>query len=101
MGVLDNNHLLDLIPVLQVHNPHNILPDNFFNGFNVIRLLAGNFISGNVISNGEGTVIAEESNEEAIDKLNKSGMQVHALNLSEFLKGTGGPSCLILPVTQD
>ena len=79
----------------------DILPDNFFNGFNVIRLLTGNFISGNVISNGDGIIIAEEFNIEAIDKLHKAGLQVHALNLSEFIKGTGGPSCLVLPVKQD
>jgi len=76
-------------------------PDNFFQGFHVIQLLQGNFVSGNVISNGEGTLIAEKSNEETIDKLNKSGIHVHALNLSEFIKGTGGPSCLVLPVKQN
>jgi dimethylargininase len=79
----------------------DILPDNFFKGFNVIRLLAGNFISGNVISNRDGIIIAEEFNIEAIDKLHKAGLQVHALNLSEFVKGTGGPSCLVLPVKLD
>jgi arginine deiminase len=43
-------------------------------------------------------VIVEASNIEAIDKLKKRNYRVHVIDLSEFVKGEGGPSCLILPV---
>lgn len=79
----------------------DIFPDDFFSGYHTIKLKPGNFVNGNVISNGEGTIIAEEANSEAIEMLQKAGFLVHVLNLSEFIKGTGGPSCLVLPVKQE
>jgi N-dimethylarginine dimethylaminohydrolase len=30
--------------------------------------------------------------------LRRAGFRVHPLDLSEFVKGTGGPSCLVLPL---
>lgn len=74
-----------------------IFPINFFEGFNRIEVPGDNFISGNVISLGNHEAIAEKTNTSAIVVLNQKGYKIHALDLSEFIKGTGGPSCLILP----
>jgi len=75
-----------------------IFPINFFEGFNRIEVPGDNFVSGNVISLGNHKVIAEKTNISAIVALKQKGYKIHALDLSEFIKGTGGPSCLILPV---
>jgi dimethylargininase len=75
-----------------------IFPMNFFDGFNRIEVPRDSFISGNVISLGYHEVIAEKTNTTAIDILKQKIGRVHCLDLSEFIKGTGGPSCLILPV---
>ncbi len=75
-----------------------VFPPGFFEGFETIEIPAGGFISGNVIHLGDGEVIAERSNWKAIDALKAHGYKVHELDLSEFVKGTGGPSCLIMPV---
>jgi dimethylargininase len=75
-----------------------IFPINFFDGFNRIEVPRDNFVSGNVISLGNHEVVAEKTNITTIEILKQKGYRVHSLDLSEFLKGTGGPSCLILPV---
>ncbi len=75
-----------------------IFPEKFFDGFNRIEVPGNNFVTGNVISLGNHEVIAEKTNTIAIDILNQKGYLIHSLDLSEFIKGTGGPSCLILPV---
>ncbi len=76
-------------------------PEGFFDDFRTIKVPAGDFISGNVISLGGGRIIAENSNTEAVKALRKAGFTVHTLDLSEFVKGTGGPSCLIMPVERN
>jgi len=75
---------------------NEIFPDNFFNGFQQIRVPHAGFISGNVIPLGNNQVIADRSNRFAIKSLQNHKYHIHALNLSEFIKGTGGPSCLTL-----
>jgi dimethylargininase len=75
-----------------------IFPHGFFNGFETVEVPGGSFIGGNVIYLGNNEVIADRSNDRSIDKLRTAGIQVHPLDLSEFIKGTGGPSCLVLPV---
>ncbi len=75
-----------------------IFPDGFFHSFSRIEVPAGRFVSGNVICLGPDEVIAEQSNRETIRILRKNGITVHPLDLGEFLKGTGGPSCLVLPL---
>ena len=75
-----------------------VFPPGFFRGFETIEIPSGGFISGNVIHLGDGEVIAERSNREAIEALRSHGYRVHELDLSEFVKGTGGPSCLIMPL---
>jgi len=74
-----------------------IFPKHFFNGFNHIEVARDNFVSGNIISLGNHEVITEKTNTAAIDILKQNGYHIHSIDLSEFIKGTGGPSCLILP----
>ncbi len=76
----------------------DVFPPGFFDGFEVIRVPKTDFISGNVIGLGAAQVIAEARNIEAMAALEKAGFIVLPLDLSEFVKGTGGPSCLILPL---
>jgi dimethylargininase len=76
----------------------NVFPNNFFAGFNVIWVPQGDFISGNVITLGNKKLIANAKNIAAIELLTLAGFEVIGLELTEFTKGTGGPSCLILPL---
>ncbi len=76
----------------------DVFPEDFFRGYEKIEIPASDFISGNVICLGNDEVIADSSNTEAINRLEEAGITVHVLDLSEFVKGTGGPSCLIMPV---
>jgi dimethylargininase len=75
-----------------------LFPEGFFKGFEVISVPADTFISGNVICLDENVVIAEKCNIPAIQSLKEHGVQVHDIDLSEFVKGRGGPTCLIMPV---
>ncbi len=75
-----------------------VFPPEFFAGFEVILIPQRDFISGNVIGLGAGHVIAEQSNTHAIAALRGAGFTVQPLDLSEFVKGAGGPSCLVLPL---
>ena len=72
------------------------IPDEYLRGFEVIKLNCGSFISGNVIYLGRERVIVERRNVEARMNLENMGYDVYSLDLSEFVKGSGGPSCLIL-----
>ncbi len=74
------------------------MPLEKLRGFEVLRISCKDFISGNVINLGNGKIIAEARNLEVIKLLKSSGYEVFPLDLSEFVKGSGGPSCLILPL---
>ncbi len=74
------------------------IPKEKLRGFDVLWLNCNSFISGNVIYLGNEKVIVERRNREAMEILENEGYEIHALNLSEFIKGSGGPSCLILAV---
>lgn len=76
----------------------DLFPTGFFAGFEVFAVRREDFISGNVITLGRREVIAEQRNTSARRVLEAGGFKVHSLDLGEFVKGTGGPSCLILPV---
>ncbi|MBN2620239.1 amidinotransferase [candidate division WOR-3 bacterium] len=75
-----------------------LFPDGFFSGYEIIRVPAMSFISGNVICLSANTVIAEKDNTGAISALEGAGIHVLAIDLSEFVKGRGGPTCLIMPI---
>jgi len=75
-----------------------VFPDEFFDGFDRIEISCNAFASANVVCLGNDEIIADKANAVAIKELERSGMVVHAVDLSEFAKGRGGPTCLILPV---
>lgn len=89
MSVIDVNTILSV---------EGIFPDVFFGGFEVILAPNDGFITGNVITLGNKELIANEANLTVIKLLKKADFKVHEVNLSEFTKGTGGPSCLIMPL---
>ena len=75
-----------------------LFPRGFFAGFETIEIGESGTASANVISLGAGRVIVERSNTAAVAALEGSGFEVRAVELSEFVKGRGGPSCLVMPV---
>jgi dimethylargininase len=76
-----------------------VFPEGFFRGFDVIQVPASGPSTGNVICLGEHELIANAAeNAPVIDELVRRGITVHGLDLREFRKGAGGPTCLILPV---
>lgn len=77
----------------------DVFPVDFFKGFDVVEVPAVGPSSANVICLGEKEVIADGTeNAETVEILEKKGVKVHSIDLSEFRKGAGGPSCLILPL---
>lgn len=89
MSVIDENTVLCV---------EGIFPQYFFADFKTITIPSDGFISGNVITLGNKQLIANKNNLNAIQKLKKAGFIVWECDLSEFTKGTGGPSCLIMPL---
>lgn len=96
---------LHLGGAMSVVGPRQILccrqmfPKDFFKGFDTIDISCRSPSNGNVICLGANEIIANAAeNTEAIESLEKKGMVVHGIDLSEFRKGAGGPTCLILPV---
>lgn len=74
-------------------------PPGFFKGFDVVEVEKRGPSTGNVICLGPNEVIGNPAeNREAMDVLDASGVDVHPVDLSEFRKGAGGPTCLVLPV---
>jgi dimethylargininase len=77
----------------------DMFPKDFFNGFDTIDISCRGTSNGNVICLGNNEIIANAAeNAEAIQALEKQGLIVHGIDLSEFRKGAGGPTCMILPV---
>jgi dimethylargininase len=75
-----------------------IFPKGFFAGFEVIEIPCPEATSANVIALGNNHVIVEKGCPGAAEALKKSGFKVQLLDLCEFVKGRGGPTCLIMPV---
>jgi dimethylargininase len=75
-----------------------IFPKGFFAGFEVVRIPCPEAVSANVIALGDKRVIVEMGCPGAAEALRKAGFKVRLLDLSEFVKGRGGPTCLIMPV---
>lgn len=76
-----------------------VFPNGFFKSFSAIEVRQEGPGTGNVICLRENEVIANAAEElTTIRALEREGVTVHGLDLSEFRKGAGGPSCLILPV---
>jgi dimethylargininase len=75
-----------------------VFPRGYFEGFDIIEIPESEKASANVIALGDREVICEKKNTVAAKALRKAGFRVRTLDLSEFVKGRGGPSCLIMPV---
>jgi dimethylargininase len=75
-----------------------IFPSALFQGFETIEVPAGGFAAANVIGLGGGEVLLDTANVAAARALERAGLRVVPLDLSEFAKGAGGPSCLVLPL---
>ncbi|MGH9325022.1 MAG: dimethylarginine dimethylaminohydrolase family protein [Vicinamibacteria bacterium] len=74
-------------------------PAGFFDGFDVVWIDERGPSCGNVICLGPNEVLASEAeNLETMEVLDRNGVAVRGLDLSEFRKGSGGPTCLILPL---
>ena len=79
----------------------DLVPRDRLEGFDLIEVPCGGRVTANIICLGDDEVIVERSNREVIERLDALGLVVHALDLSEFVKGTGGPNCLIMPVERE
>jgi dimethylargininase len=96
--------ILHLDKVLMAAGPNRMLscsdciPNESLKGFDVIQVICGGHTTANIICLGNNELIVERSNREVITRLEANGLLVHAIDLSEFAKGTGGPNCLIMPI---
>lgn len=74
-------------------------PPAFFKGVDVVWLEKRGPSTGNVICLAPNEVLANEAeNGETMEVLDARGVTVRGVDLSEFRKGGGGPTCLILPL---
>jgi dimethylargininase len=76
---------------------HDLIPDHIIRGFRSISLPCKRF-NVNLICLGPDEIIVPSTNLPLIESAAAIGVRVHALDLSEFAKGTGGPNCLIMPI---
>jgi len=58
-------------------------------------------VTANVIYLGNNKVICRMRNYAARKILEQRGFKVYPIDLSEFTKGSGGPSCLTLPLDRE
>lgn len=76
----------------------SVFPDDFFKGFEIVGVASDTFISGNVLCLSANNIIVEKENSEVIAALGEKHVILHILDLSEFVKGRGGPTCLTMPI---
>ena len=78
------------------------LPDDFLDGLDVIEAPRDKpDATANVLCLAEGRVLADaRESPGTLDALDAAGVQVETLDLSEFGKGSGGPTCLVLPLAR-
>ena len=75
-----------------------LLAPELLEGFDITVLSCYESATANIICLGPTECLVDRANGRVIEKLEKTGSHIHALDLSEFAKGTGGPNCLIMPV---
>ncbi len=75
-----------------------VFPRDFLEGYGVVEIPCPEAASANVIALGKRSVIVEKGCPGTALALRKAGFKVHLVDLSEFVKGRGGPTCLTLPV---
>lgn len=91
---------MSVIDVNTVLSVEGIFTDVYFDGFELILVPNDGFITGNVITLGNKELVVNKDNVTVIKMLRKAKFTVHEVDLSEFTKGTGGPSCLIMPLVR-
>jgi dimethylargininase len=79
----------------------NIVPKSSLEGFDAININFDGTTTANIICLGDGELIVGDTNLEAIHCLNEEQFTIHLIDISEFVKGAGGPNCLIMPLTRD
>lgn len=90
---------MSMIGLRRVLCCRDVFPRTFFEGFDMVEVIPKDLSTGNVICLRENEVVANSAeNAEAIRMLERENVKVHVIDLSEFRKGTGGPTCLILPI---
>jgi dimethylargininase len=67
-------------------------------GFEGVEIPCGGNTTANIICLGDKEFIVNCTNDVVINLLKNRGYIVHVLDLTEFVKGMGGPNCLIMPV---
>jgi len=98
------SHQLHIGGVMSTVGPRSVVccrkvfPRGFFDGFEVVQISCPEASSSNVIGLGNGRVIVEQGCPSTARALQEAGFFVHRVDLSEFVKGRGGPTCLIMPV---
>ena len=98
-GTLHLGGVMSVIGPTRILAVRGLVPKEALEGFDVIEVGMRSPSTGNVICLRDNEVIANAAeNEDAIWVLAQAGVHVHSLDLSEFRKGAGGPTCLILPV---
>lgn len=79
----------------------NVVPAEVCDGFDIVAIDYDQTSSANIICLGDGALIVSDTNTAAIDALDSRGLNVSLIDISEFVKGAGGPNCLIMPVTRE
>ena len=94
---INNSGLIDNFATLTVSS--TITNTGFFDGFDTVEVVFLNPSSGNVICLGENEVVVNiAENGVTASALADQGVTVWDMDLSEFRKGAGGPTCLTLPL---
>jgi len=70
-------------------------------GFDIVAINYNENSSANIICLGDGVLIVGDTNREAIDALDCQELKINLIDISEFVKGAGGPNCLIMPVERE
>ena len=76
----------------------DIVPRAVLRGFDRVDIPFNDRSTANIICLGNGRLIVADTNQGAMDALDRENCTIHRLEASEFVKGAGGPNCLILPV---
>jgi len=79
----------------------DIVPQDRLQGFEIIGIGFNDHTAANIICLGDGELIVGNTNQGAIDALDPNEFRIHLLDISEFVKGAGGPNCLIMPVERE
>jgi dimethylargininase len=76
------------------------LPRDFLDGLDVIEAPRDKpDATANVLCLGDGRVLADATESpRMLDALEEAGVRVERVDLTEFAKGSGGPTCLALPL---